>query len=303
MKIGLIDVDSKSPNLALMKISSYHRSIGDLVEITLPFFAPGYDIIYASKVFSWTSMPGIPETSHIGGPGSGDNNSLPGQINNVCPDYDLYGINYSMGFLTRGCPRSCNWCNVPKMEGGIRPEHDIELFLRHRRVVLMDNNVLASDYGLDQIIKIAKMDVRVDFNQGLDARLIDRGIANILAKVKWTRFIRVSCDYPAMIADVQRAVAHLKAAGYSGEISCYVLAEEIDSALERIEALQEMGIDPFVQPYRPLSGGQPSPLLKKFAKWVNRKALFKSVSWEVYSAQGRCDGRSCCYRRRHPILG
>ncbi len=284
MKIGLIDVDSKSPNLALMKISSHYRSRGILAERTLPLFAPGYDIIYASKVFSWTSMPGIPETSHIGGSGSGSNNSLPEEINNVCPDYDLYGIDYSMGFLTRGCSRSCNWCNVPSMEGGIRPEHDIELFLRHRKVVLMDNNVLASNYGLDQIIKIAKMNVGVDFNQGLDARLIDRVIANMLVKIKWTRFIRVSCDYPAMIADVQRAVAHLRAAGYSGEIFCYVLAEEIVPALERVEALQEMGVDPFVQPYRSPSGGQPSPLMRKFAKWVNRKALFKSVSWEVYSA-------------------
>lgn len=227
-------------------------------------------------------MPGIPLSSHIGGPGSGQNHTLPDKINNVCPDYDLYGMDYSMGFLTRGCPRSCNWCNVPSMEGGIRPEHDIELFLRHDKVILLDNNILASDYGIDQIRKIIKMDVKVDFNQGLDARLIDGVVAHLLMKVKWIRFIRMSCDYPAMMAPVQEAVTHLRAAGYSGEIFCYVLTEDIPSALERVEILRSIGVDPFVQPYRAPSGAQPDPLLRKFAKWVNRKALFKSVSWEIY---------------------
>ncbi len=282
MKVGLIDIDSKSPNLALMKISAYHQSIGNPVEMTLPLFAREYDRIYASKVFTWTSMPGMPTSSNIGGPGSGCYDRLPEEVNNVCPDYNLYGIDYSMGFLTRGCDRSCNWCIVPEMEGNVRPEHDIELFLRHKTAILMDNNVLASDYGIDQIKKIAGMGIKVDFNQGLDARLIDSIIAHILTKVKWIRFIRVSCDSQSQFPAVQKSVIHLRAAGYSGEIFCYVLAKDIPSALERVEALRSIEVDPFVQPYRSPSGAQPSPLLRKFAKWVNRKALFKSVSWEIY---------------------
>lgn len=80
-------------------------------------------------------------------------NKLADVIEHQCPDYSLYGINYSMGFLTRGCPRECKWCVVPEKEGDIVAHADIDEFARHKEVVLMDNNVLAHDHGLYQIEK------------------------------------------------------------------------------------------------------------------------------------------------------
>lgn len=141
---------------------------------------------------------------------------------------------------------------------------------------------LASGFGIKQIEKISKMDVKIDFNQGLDARLIDQQIANLLAKCKWTRFIRLSCDFNGMLPVVIKAVEMLRIAGYRGEISCYVLVTEIETALYRVTELSKIKVDPFAQAFIGRSGVVENKMLKHFARWVNHKAIFKTVEWENY---------------------
>jgi len=275
--VGLIDIDSMIPNLALMKIS---QKMGN-AELTTPLFAEQYDSIYASEVFSWSVTPVLPERAVIGGVGSSE--ELDEDVNNLCPDYDLYGIDYSMGFLTRGCPRKCKWCIVPDKEGGIRPEHDADVFVRHNKVLLLDNNVLAHPFGLEQIEKLAGLRVAIDFNQGLDARLIDKGVAKLLAKCRWWKPIRLACDSDGMMKPVEKAVKLLREAGATpSAYSCYVLVEDVPSAFNRVEFLRRLGVDPFAQPYRAPSGKEPSKHQKRFARWVNHKAIFKTVLWEAY---------------------
>lgn len=283
VKVGLIDIDSKMPNLALMKISAYHKAQGDTVELTGPLFAGEYDQVYASKVFTWSQMPTLPENTIIGGSGYSLSITLPDEIHSMTPDYDLYpGMDYSLGFLTRGCIRKCRRCSVREKEGLIRPENDIEDFLKHKKVLLLDNNVLACPWGIGQIEKLISLPVRVDFNQGLDARLIDDYIAGLLANVKWIRCIRVACDSIRMLREVKRAVKLLRKNGYGGEIMSYVLTRDIGTALSRVEKLRDMGVDPFVMPYRDRSGKRPDQELRRFARWVNHKAIFKTVAWEDY---------------------
>ena len=154
MNIGILAVDSNFPNLALMKISAYHKARGDQVEWYNPLCK--YD---KEKV-------------------------LPIEVDRLQPDYSIYNIdsNLSYGFLTRGCPNRCKWCVVPKKEGKISPYMDIEeITAGRKKAILMDNNILASNYGLQQIEKIIKLGIKVDFNQGLDARLITDEIARLLA--------------------------------------------------------------------------------------------------------------------------
>ena len=207
---------------------------------------------------------------------------LPAEIEHTCPDYT--GMNFSLGFLTRGCIRECPWCIVPEKEGNIRAHADIEEFCRHRDVVLMDNNVLAHDHGIAQIEKMARMDLRVDFNQGLDARLIDAPIAKCLAALRWLKPLRLSCDNKSQMPEVAKAVMLLRKAGVTPiTYFCYVLINNIDEALERVLFLKGMGIDPFAQPYRDLSGKEPDKKLKHFARWVNHKAIFKTVPWDKYA--------------------
>lgn len=284
MKIGLVDIDGKIPNLALMKLSAWHKSHGDDVELTMPVFANAYDVVYASKVFTWTDAPYMPDHVQTGGTGYSLQTILSDDVENTCPDYSLYHMDYSMGFLTRGCIRKCEFCFVPKKEGKIRPASDIEEFLRHDKVVLLDNNVLAHEHGLKQIEKIGKLGIKVDFNQGLDARLIDRSVAELLATVKWLKPIRLACDNLAMIEPVRKAVELLRECGATPrQYNCYVLVEEIPTAYERVEFLRKLNVTPFAQPIRLADGKEPPRELKIFARWVNRKELFKSCTWEDFS--------------------
>lgn len=283
-KVALHNADNTPfPNLALLKLAAHHRAKGDTVERYMPL--ADYDMIYSSKVFSWTPEDGyLPPTASRGGSGHDLSAALPDEIEHTCPDYAFAGINYSMGFLTRGCIRACPWCVVPKKEGKIRPHADIEEFCRHRDVVLMDNNVLAHDHGIVQIEKMARRGLRVDFNQGLDARLIDKAIAQRLANLRWLHPIRLACDHKSQMPDIENAVRLLRCAGVTPKAySCYVLVKDIDDALERIEFLRTLKVDPFAQPYRdPYSSSKPTELQRRFARWVNHKAIFKTVSWPEY---------------------
>ena len=283
MKIGLIDLDGKLPNLALMKLSTWHKARGDDVELTMPVLAAGYDKVYMSKVFTWSDMPTLPLSAEVGGTGCDLHKTLPEEIERLCPDYSLYKMDYSMGFLTRGCIRKCEFCFVPEKEGQIRPAADIEEFLRHKKAVLLDNNVLAHKHGIEQIEKIVGMGIKVDFNQGLDARLIDDVTASLLAKVRWIRFVRMACDNQSMKRPVEKAVKLLRKHGLRKEIFCYVLVDgDIEEAHNRAEFLRGLKVDPFAQPYRSPDGKEAPKQSRVFANWVNKKAEFKSCSWQDY---------------------
>lgn len=155
MKIGLIAEDSKLPNYALMKVCAYYRSQGDEVEWALPFTY--YDIIYRSKIFNFSKADDgcyFANHEYKGGTGYDIASKLPTEIDNCNPDYSLYpnyNKRHSLGFLTRGCPNKCKWCVVPVKEGAVAPYRDIDDITENGRrpyAVLMDNNILASDYGL-----------------------------------------------------------------------------------------------------------------------------------------------------------
>lgn len=124
MKVGLIDVDGHNyPNLALMKISAWHKAQGDSVEWWWGFCQ--YDRVYMSKVFDETYSPDIPEPLNAteiikGGTGYGLDNWLPDEIEHMYPDYSLYPEltkDTAYGFLARGCPNACPFCIVSKKEG------------------------------------------------------------------------------------------------------------------------------------------------------------------------------------------
>lgn len=248
MRIGLVDVDGRGfPNLALMKLAAWHKARGDTAEMADP--TKSYDRVYLSKVFTHSPdcRDEYPCEVVRGGTGYRDYATvLPEEVEHTCPDYSLYNVREAYGFLTRGCPNRCPWCVVPHKEGGIRPHADIGEFLAgRRRAVLLDNNVLASDWGLAQIEKIIRLGVRADFNQGLDARRIARcpEVAELLARVQWLRFLRMAYDTSALRDDVRRAVELLGRCGIPPrKLFFYVLVrDDIDDALRRIRELKTLG--------------------------------------------------------------
>lgn len=282
MLIGLHDSDKTDfPNYALMKISAWHKAQGDTVEWWIPFLQ--YDRVYSSKVFTFTEeCPYLPPDTIKGGTGYGIYDELPQEIDDMFPDYSIYPkVDYAIGFLTRGCIRKCPWCVVPKKEGKIRPYRTWQEIKRpdSRDIVFMDNNVLACPHGVEQMVDMIGKKVRVDFNQGLDARLITPEIAEILSKLKWIRQIRMSCDTDAMLDVVLTAIDRLKGKGVKPyKVFVYLLVQDVESAERRAIALRDVGADAFAQPYRDFtSNEEPPDELKRFARWVNHKAIFNTV--------------------------
>ena len=301
MNIGLLAVDSNYPNLSLMKISSYHKGKGDIVEWYNPF--DKYDIVYMSKIFSFTPDYGqyMTNTTQIckGGTGYDIYSTLPEEIDLIKPDYSIYpsiGHKTAYGFLTRGCPNKCKWCIVPKKEGDIKPYMDVEEIAIDGRneLILMDNNILASDHGIEQIEKIIKMNegrkkkIKVDFNQGLDARLVTDEIAKMLSRLKWIQQIRFGCDTPKQIEECEKSCAMIDKHGYKGEYFFYcILLDDFDESFSRVNHWKKKGSSrylPHCQPFRDI--GNKSQVIpqwqKDMARWTDRKQLFLSCEFEDF---------------------
>lgn len=290
-------MDSTFPNLALMKISAYHKKQGDIVDWYTPL--EHYDKLYMAKVFSFTQdyLQHITNTDCIekGGTGYDITKVLPLEIDRMQPDYNLYpriDNKTAYGFLTRGCPNKCKWCVVPTKEGKISPYMDIEEIAVNGRknIILMDNNVLASDYGLRQIEKIVSIGIRVDFNQGLDARLVTDDIAQLLAKVKWIKRIRFGCDTPGQIAECERATALIDKYGYKGEYFFYcILLNDFKEAFSRVNHWRGKGCRflPYCQPYRDLNN--PRQIIpqwqKDMASWADKKQVFWTCEFKDFESR------------------
>jgi len=286
MKIGIHDADNtKYPNLALMKISAWHKAQGDDVSMYDVLFSSQFDKVYSSKVFTFTPEEDVFGDVEKGGTGYKLFHNLPDEIERACPDYELYGIDYSLGFLTRGCPNKCAWCVVPQKEGNISAHADIDEFLRHKEVVLMDNNILASEHGIQQIEKLVNLQIKVDFNQGLDARLIDDTMAKLLSRLKWRHPIRLACDRPAQMPAIQKAVQLLRwHNARPARYFVYCLVNEVEEALERVKFLKGLYLEPFAQPFQDYENKvRPTKKQLEFARWVNHTAVFNSVEWSQYS--------------------
>lgn len=292
MKVGLLAIDSIYPNLALMKISAYHKAAGDTVGWYNPL--ESYHKVYASKIFTFT--PDYPyyiyaDEVERGGTGIDICKQLPGAMDRCTPDYSLYpGIDRrtAYGFLTRGCPNRCKWCVVPQKEGSIRPYMDVDDIAVEGRhwMILMDNNVLASDYGLSQIEKIADKGYHVDFNQGLDARLVTEETARLLARVKWIKRIRFGCDTYQQIAECERAMGLIQQYGYKGEFFLYcMLNDNFQESYYRVSYWKKYKkVLPHAQPYRSLTDrNQVIPQWQEdLARWSDRKELYRSCRFEDF---------------------
>lgn len=284
MNIALHDADNtKFPNLALMKLSAWHKSVGNKVSTYKPLMT--YDIIYTSKVFTFTDTK-KPNGSNViwGGTGYNSPMTLSEKCEHICPDYEIYNCEHSYGFLTRGCIRKCKECVVPEKEGNIKPHADIEEFLRHKSVVLLDNNVLAHSHGVDQIDKMARLGIKVDFNQGLDARLIDDSIAKKLSRLKWLKPLRLACDSQSSKKPLHKAVELLRWHNVTPrKYFVYMLVRDIDEAFDRASFIKGLYCDPWAQPYISMDGEvKPTNEQKDFARWCNFGRIFNAVPWKDY---------------------
>lgn len=298
MIIGLHDAEKEYfrhgktfPNYALMKISAWHKEQGDTVEWWLPL--RHYDRVYSSKIFDFTPVnPYLPEDAIRGGTGYRDlplDRTLPPEIEDIFPDYSIYPeCDYAIGYITRGCPNRCRWCIVPVKEGAIRPYRTWEELVRRDtdKLVLMDNNILACEYGIEQLESLIGSGYRIDMNQGMDARLVDAKIADILCRLSWIRHIRFSCDQKTQIAPVRHAVELLMDRGVKPyRIFVYLLVTaDLADASERVEALKGYkAINLYAQAERnDRLGIMPNPQQMEFQQRYVYSGKYRTETWQEY---------------------
>lgn len=283
MKIGLVDVDGHNfPNLALMKISAYHKAKGDRVEWCNPLLP--YDRVYQAKVFDFTEdFNTCLQTNEIikGGTGYGLDNKLPDEIENIFPDYSIYPQykNTAYGFMTRGCPRGCGFCIVGQKEGlkSYKVSSLNSFWAGQKEIKLLDPNLYACKDWKELSDQLIRSKACIDFTQGVDIRVMTDEKIDSLNNMK-LKMIHFAWDNYEMSTYEKLKEFRSKLHFDKRKLSVYVLTNyntEIEQDLERIYKLRELDYTPYVMIYNKDKLPRDHEL-KKMQRWVNNKWIWRS---------------------------
>jgi radical SAM superfamily enzyme YgiQ (UPF0313 family) len=277
-KIGLIQVDGKIPNLALLKLDKFYSEQG--CEVTyIDISSHQFDQIFASKVF-------------VAGSGYDLEAKLPPEIEAVKPDYEKFNLNYSFGFTSRGCVRGCDFCIVQPKEGYFH-EVSYEWTNGEKRVLLLDNNFLLSKMWKEKLQHFIDTKTKVCFNQGLDIRLIDEEKAEMLSKVLYyddqfhTRRLYFAFDKPELEEIVIDKVRLLKEHGVPPKHLMFFFIVNFNTTFEqdyrRFQILDSLGTMPYPMLYDKYHAPRK---IKDFCRWIIKR-YYKLCTFEDYLAKVR----------------
>ena len=307
-KIGLIDVDGHNfPNLALMRISAYHKAKGDQVEWWWSDFVH-YDVVYMSKVFSDAYSPDVPEPLNAdkvikGGTGyqihlvngkeeydKETDTKLPIEVERMFPDYSIYPqYDFAVSMTSRGCPRGCSFCHVAAKEGrcAVKVADVSDFWNGQKEIRILDPNITACKEKRDLMKQYKETGAILDFTQGLDIRLLnDDDIADI--NEMRLRTLHFAWDNPKddLEGKFRNFANGFRRKSNIGMVYCLTnFNSTMEENLYRIYTLRDMGYDPYVMVYdKPHAPKE----IKMLQRWCNNKIIFKSVKkFEDYNGR-RC---------------
>ena len=296
MKVGLIDVDGHNfPNLALMRISAYHKQRGDTVEWWFGDLIH-YDVVYMSKIFSNDYSPDIPEPMNAdkvikGGTGycislqdgkevfdKSKNVQLPTEVEKMFPDYSIYPeFDFAVSMTSRGCPRGCSFCHVASKEGrcSVKVADVSDFWNGQNEIKILDPNITACRQKRDLMKQYKETGALLDFTQGLDIRLIDESDIADINEMR-LKTIHFAWDNPKenlepkfkMFAEQFRRKSNI------GMVYCLTnFNSTLDEDLHRIYTLRDLGYDPYVMVYNKPSARKE---IRQLQRWCNNKFIFKS---------------------------
>lgn len=295
MRIGLIDVDGHHfPNFALMKISAWHKAHGDNVEWCGDMYWD-FDRVYQSKIFTFTPDVDRPFPCEVikGGTGYDIHSRLPEEIDySEAMDYSIYPqYPFSIQFFSRGCIRKCPFCLVQEKEGFIHPVHPVQPNPNEEWIEVLDNNFFANPEWRFAIDYLLQRNKPVNLH-GVDVRIMNEEQAYYLNKLRLRKSIHIAWDLPELdltnkLREVTRYIKPYK-------LMCYILVgfnSTMEQDMYRIERCRELGIKPYVMPYRDYENKtKPSQYAKDLAQYVNKPMIFKSCKFEEFSPR---KGFSC----------
>ena len=306
MRVGLISVDSHNfPNLPLMKLSAWHKQKGDSVEWYIPiqhgFPNPPLDRVYMSKVFSFTpDYWDFVNAKEVIKGGSGycisleegkevyhkeNDSQLPYEVEHIYPDYSLYPEltkDTAYGFMSRGCPRGCDFCHVEAKEGhkAVKVADLSEFWRGQKNIVLLDPNITACKDWKGLFQQLIDSGAWVDFSQGVDIRLMTDEKAEMIKRIK-TKNIHFAWDrYEDKEIVVPKFKMFKELTGWDKrKLTVYVLTNfntTIEQDLERIYALRDLGYHPYVMVYDK-EHTKPTDTVRRLQRWVNNRIIFDRV--------------------------
>lgn len=305
MRILLIGVDYKFANIALGKISTYHKNKGD--EVTLKKLglsgypskknfvidAEGYDKVYASNIFEVNQDKFRIDNCkniEIGGIGSiNPDLKLSEEVDKQDIDYSLFDIDFSYNFITRGCIRNCWFCKVPKHEGFLYKCNNVADIIKHDKIKFLDNNILAYNKHKDVFRELIKANIRCEFNQGLDFRLIDEENAKLLSELNyWGEYIFAFDDinYQKKLDLKLKIIKKYIYKDWKLKFYIYHNAEKtnISDTLKRVEWCRENKCLPYIMRDKNCweSIFEIKNFLIDYTAYCNQPSFFKKLSFEKF---------------------
>lgn len=299
MRILLVDADSTIPNLALMRISTYHKSQGDQVEfmrLSLSYYpnrknkphvipVENYDKVYCSCIFTGTRRFVIGEGIIFGGTGIDLTTKIPGLADECEPDYSLYpDCDRSYGFISRGCNRNCYFCGVPEKEGRVRVVDTIDRIIRHPKVEFLDNNFLQILDHKAILSALAERQIPCRFMQGLDIRMVDPENSKLLYELNYIGeyiFAFDDAKYAKLIASKLDIMKWRKPWQFKFYIYVHPGMDLTETAF-RVNWLRERHCLPYIMRDLACWDSDRANFFTDLAAWCNQPGLFKNMEFSEF---------------------
>jgi hypothetical protein len=297
MKVLLIDADSKIPNLALMKLSTYYKTKATVVllQLRIPYYprkkkpiridTSKYDLVFCSVIFQGNAQYVKGDNIVFGGTGVDLTTVLPKKIENLQPDYHLYPQdNISYGFISRGCIRNCYFCVVPQKEGHIHQVSTLDRIIKHKKVRFLDNNILALPNHKEILRELVQRRTAVSFSSGLDVRLVDEENSVLLEKLNYYSDYAFAFD---SFKDRDLIDEKLKILDWRKpwrfKFFVYVNPRmSLSKTIKRLEFLRERQCLPYIMRDISCWDSEYKMFYIDLAAWCNQPEIFKNTSFREF---------------------